>query len=160
MTDKWKEAPAKMLDRKEKLEKLETMSAEYSKAIRDSTHWASKAITKQSELLAMKTEMERWKTEAKRLAEILSGKGERIASLNNELRDADQAIKEVISRKVRAIKEGADYRRKLAELETAVRALMDVTEYDGEGKESRDLRSYVSNASDIEAKIAAEGYKP
>jgi hypothetical protein len=51
------------------------------------------------------------------------------------------------------------YQLQLAALEDAVRMLMDVTECDGEGAESRELRKWVWNDSDTEAQIQAEGYQ-
>ena len=54
-------------------------------------------------------------------------------------------------------KEAKTLRQKLAEIETAIRCLMDGTELDGESGPSRALRGYVWNAEDTEAMREMEG---
>jgi len=80
-----------------------------------------------------------------------------------ELRREKNALKvelmAMTAERDRWIREVKKYRIKLAEIEEAARALMDVTEYDSEVSESRNLRGFVWNDADNDAKIAAEGYQ-
>ncbi len=142
-------------------QKLDTLAQEHGKVLTGVGEWIARAEGLRRELDNMSAKKAHWEAEAQERTRIKvameMAKDQEIASLNAELKDADQAIKEVISRKVQAIREGADYRRKLTELESAVRALMDETDMDGEGAPSRELRQWVWNQADTDERIRLEG---